>query len=102
LVHCPSWTHEGFRLRAKSKFGRTGLIEGAVKFAVSHGANVIEAYLIETNGERAGASLAFTGTAELFSSAGFALCEQTQAKSAGKVRVIMRRAVDAATATGPR
>jgi GNAT superfamily N-acetyltransferase len=93
-------------LVVKAGFRRQGvarsLIEGAVKFAASHGANVIEAYPIETNGERVSASLAFTGTSELFSSAGFTLCEQTQAKSAGKVRVIMRRAVDAATTTGPR
>jgi GNAT superfamily N-acetyltransferase len=90
-------------LVVKAGFRRKGvarsLIEGAVTFAASHGARMIEAYPIETNGDRDSASLAFTGTTALFGAAGFTKCEETQAKSAGKVRVIMRRAVEAATAT---
>jgi GNAT superfamily N-acetyltransferase len=84
-------------LVVKARFRRKGvagaLIEGAVTYAASQGAHMIEAYPIETHGDRVSASLAFTGTTNLFGAAGFALCAETQAKSAGKVRVIMRRPV---------
>jgi GNAT superfamily N-acetyltransferase len=78
------------------------LIEGAVSYAASQGARMIEAYPIETHGDRVSASLAFMGTTKLFSAAGFALCAETQAKSAGKVRVIMRRPVETTTAASLR
>lgn len=87
-------------LVVKAGYRRKGvaraLIEGAVNFAATHGAHMIEAYPIEAHGERVSASLAFTGTTDLFSSAGFTFCDETQARSAGKVRVIMRRAVEEA------
>jgi GNAT superfamily N-acetyltransferase len=88
-------------LVVKAEFRRKGvartLIEGAVDYAASQGARMIEAYPIETHGDRVSASLAFMGTTELFSAAGFALCAETQARSAGKVRVIMRRSVETPT-----
>lgn len=85
----------GYRRQGVSR----ALVEGAVAYAASQGADVIEAYPIETNGERVSAALAFTGTTGLFTRAGFAHCAETQAKSAGKVRVIMRRQVGESAAS---
>jgi hypothetical protein len=59
--------------------------------AFAHGAPAIEAYPIDAQGTRVSATLAFTGTTEMFLAAGFAHCAVTEAKSAGAPRVIMRR-----------
>lgn len=67
----------GFRRKGVAR----ALIEGAVTFAAARGARMIEAYPIETHGARVSASLAFTGTADMFSGAGFTLCAQTRAKA---------------------
>jgi GNAT superfamily N-acetyltransferase len=69
----------------------SALIQGAVDFAFTHGAPAVEAYPIETLGSRVNSSLAFTGTTKMFLAAGFAYCAETEAKSAGAPRVIMRR-----------
>lgn len=93
LDQTPVWSivclvvRAAFRRRGVSR----ALVQGAVDYAASRGARWMEAYPIETNGERVSASLAFTGTTGLFRAAGFEFCAQTQARSAGKVRVIMRR-----------
>jgi hypothetical protein len=67
------------------------LIQGAVDYAISQGAPCIEAYPIESHGDRVSAALAFTGTTDMFVAAGFKQSAVTDAKSAGKPRVIMRR-----------
>lgn len=88
-------------LVVRARFRRQGvaraLIEGAVAYATSQGAQVIEAYPIETQGQRVSASLAFMGTTSLFGAAGFLHCADTRARSAGRPRVIMRRALAATT-----
>jgi GNAT superfamily N-acetyltransferase len=81
----------GFRRRGVAG----SLILGAVDFAARHGALVIEAYPIETDGQKVSATLAFTGTTSMFNKAGFKFCSYTQAKSAGLPRVLMRRVIDA-------
>jgi GNAT superfamily N-acetyltransferase len=82
-------------LVVRSGFRRIGvaraLIQGAVDHAVSQGAPCIEAYPIEPNGDRVSSTLAFTGTTSMFAAAGFTQCAVTNARSAGKPRVIMRR-----------
>jgi GNAT superfamily N-acetyltransferase len=82
-------------LVVRSGFRRMGvaraLIQGAVDYAISQGAPCIEAYPIESHGDRVSAALAFTGTTDMFVAAGFKQSAVTDAKSAGKPRVIMRR-----------
>jgi GNAT superfamily N-acetyltransferase len=77
----------GFRNRGVGR----ALIQGAVDLAFAHGAPAVEAYPIETQGNRVSATLAFTGTTEMFIAAGFAYCAATEAKSAGAPRILMRR-----------
>jgi GNAT superfamily N-acetyltransferase len=67
------------------------LIQGAIEHARAHAAPAIEAYPIATQGQRVSASLAFTGTTGMFLAAGFTHCADTQARSAGLPRVLMRR-----------
>jgi GNAT superfamily N-acetyltransferase len=74
------------------------LIEGAAKFAAASGATCLEAYPIETEGQKVSSSLAYTGTRSMFERSGFMFCAETSAKSAGKPRVIMRRNIGLATA----
>jgi GNAT superfamily N-acetyltransferase len=69
------------------------LIQGAVDFAFAQGAPAVEAYPIDAQGARVSASLAFTGTTKMFLAAGFLYCAETEAKSAGAPRVIMRRSM---------
>ena len=71
----------------------SALIKGAVDFAFSQGAPAVEAYPIDAQGSRVNASLAFTGTTKMFLAAGFSHCAETEAKSAGAPRVIMRRSM---------
>lgn len=79
-------------LVVRSGFRRQGigsaLIQGAVEFAFAHGAPAVEAYPIKKKGSRVSAS---PGTTKMFLAAGFAYCAETEAKSAGAPRVIMRR-----------
>jgi GNAT superfamily N-acetyltransferase len=82
-------------LVVRSGFRRMGvgraLIQGAVDYAASQGALCIEAYPIDSHGDRVSSTLAFTGTTAMFAAAGFTQSAVTDAKSAGKPRVIMRR-----------
>ena len=76
------------------------LVEGVVEYAASQGLDIIEAYPVETEGERISSTLAYMGTTKLFGAVGFRVCAQTTAKSGGKARVVMRRTVDSVSTTG--
>jgi GNAT superfamily N-acetyltransferase len=93
LDNLPVWSivclvvRSGFRRKGVAR----ALIHGAVDFAAANGAPAVEAYPIETQGQRVSTSLAFTGTTDMFLAAGFVPCAATEAKSAGMPRVLMRR-----------
>ncbi len=95
LDDLPVWSVVCLVVRAD--FRRKGvaraLIQGAVDYAAANGAPAVEAYPIETKGQRVSTSLAFTETTDMFLSAGFVRCGTTEAKSAGMPRVVMRRTV---------
>ena len=65
-----------------------GLLAGAIAHAEARGAQVIEAYPIDTAGGRTPDSNVFTGTLPMFRRAGF-----TEVERRGAGHVIMRRAV---------
>jgi GNAT superfamily N-acetyltransferase len=87
-------------LLVESGFRRMGvsgeLIRAAVRHAQDHGATAIEAYPIDSGGQRVSATLAFTGTTRQFASAGFVECAPTLGRSAGMPRVLMRYRTEAA------
>ena len=69
------------------------LLDAAVDYAREHGATLVEAYPVETDGERVPAAQAYKGTLGMFERAGFDVVERRQANSASAPRPIVRRAV---------
>jgi GNAT superfamily N-acetyltransferase len=67
------------------------LVEGAVTHAAAHGADLVEAYPVQSEGRRVRQAAAFTGTVDLFADAGFELVMPTDAHSDHLRRWIMRR-----------
>ena len=69
------------------------LLEAAVDYARDHGATLVEAYPVETDGGRVPAAQAFKGTLGMFESAGFDVVERRRANATSPVRPIVRRAI---------
>ena len=69
------------------------LLDAAVDYAREHGATLLEAYPVETDGGRVPAAQAFKGTMGMFESAGFEVVERRRANAASPERPIVRRAV---------
>lgn len=63
---------------------------GAVSYARSHGAPVIEGYPVDPGEGRINPSAAYVGTIGLFAAAGFSLIEETEARSDRRPRWLMR------------
>jgi GNAT superfamily N-acetyltransferase len=76
-----------FRRRGVSR----ALLRGAVDYAFSRGAPAVEAYPVDTDGERIDATLAYVGAVSLFESEGFHRVQPTSATSASRPRILMRR-----------
>lgn len=66
------------------------LLDGAVAFALSHGAPVIEGYPVDNRGQKVDLTMAYVGTRALFERAGFTKAADTQSVSGGFPRVLMR------------
>jgi GNAT superfamily N-acetyltransferase len=69
------------------------LLDAAVDYAREHGATLLEAYPVETDGERVPAADAFKGTLGMFERAGFEVVERRRANSVSAPRPIVRRAI---------
>lgn len=69
------------------------LVAGAVDFARSHGAPVVEGYPVDNRGAKVDLTMAYVGTRALFERAGFTKAADTDAVSGGFPRVLMRRAL---------
>jgi GNAT superfamily N-acetyltransferase len=69
------------------------LLDAAVDYAREHGATLLEAYPVETDGGRVPAAQAFKGTLGMFEAAGFEVVERRRATAASAARPIVRRAV---------
>ena len=67
------------------------LLEGAVEYARSRGAMMVEGYPADTAGQRISTAFAYVGTTGMFERAGFHRVLETAARTGGKPRVLMRR-----------
>jgi len=69
------------------------LLEAAVAYAAEHGATLLEAYPVETDGKRIPSANAFKGTLGMFENAGFEVAAWRQHNRTTPVHPIVRRAV---------
>ena len=79
--------------RARGQGIASALLDAAVAYARAHGATLLEAYPVETDGGRVPAAHAFKGTVGMFDRAGFEVVERRQANRASTPRPIVRRGV---------
>jgi GNAT superfamily N-acetyltransferase len=91
----PVWSIVCFIVRAahRRKGVAHALIEGAVEYAASCGATVVEGYPVDTEGARISGSFAYVGTVPLFERAGFTRVIETSSRSGNRSRWLMRRAL---------
>src|ERR687890_573114 len=66
------------------------LVAGAVEFARTHGAPVVEAYPVDNDGRKVDLTMAYVGTRKLFERAGFVKAADTDSVINGFPRVLMR------------
>jgi GNAT superfamily N-acetyltransferase len=88
----PGWTVWCFRVRAGNR-GRGiahALLAGAVDFARSYDAPVIEGYPVDNRGTRVDLTMGYVGTRALFEGAGFVKVADTDSVLDGFPRVLMR------------
>ena len=69
------------------------LLDAAMSYAREHGATLLEAYPVETDGQRLPAANAYKGTVGMFERAGFKVVERRQANRTSPMRPIVRRRV---------
>jgi GNAT superfamily N-acetyltransferase len=92
LDDLPVWSIWCIRVRPGfRKQGISGaLIEGAVDYARSSGAPVIESYPVDNGATRVDLTMAFVGTRTMFERAGFTKAADTDSVSGGVPRIVMR------------
>lgn len=66
------------------------LLDGAVAYARSHGAPVVEGYPVDNQGKKVDLTMAYVGTRKLFEDAGFTKAADTTSVAGGFPRVVMR------------
>lgn len=67
------------------------LLAGAVAHAADHGAEVVEGYPVEVEGDRVDVISGYVGTVALFERAGFERAAPTTGRSGGRPRWVMRK-----------
>ena len=88
----PAWSifcfvvRTGYRRQGLAKM----LLDGVVDYGRRLGAPALEAYPIDPQGKRVSTSFAYVGTVSMFEAAGFEKVMETQSKSAGLPRWLMR------------
>lgn len=88
----PRWSIVCFVVRAgHRRQGVAGaLLAGAIEYATACEVELLEAYPVETEGERISSSFAYVGTTRMFERAGFRRVQETSARTGGRPRWIMR------------
>ena len=88
----PVWSVWCIRIRPdhRGKGISHALLEGAVAYARSKGAPVVEGYPVDNRGKKVDLTMAFVGTRKLFEDAGFVKAADTSSVSGGFPRVLMR------------
>ncbi|HET8776097.1 MAG TPA: GNAT family N-acetyltransferase [Candidatus Limnocylindria bacterium] len=96
----PVWSIVCFVVsRTARKQGVAGaLLDAAINYAREHGATLLEAYPIETDGTRVPTAHAYKGTVGMFERAGFEVAERRQFNRTSPVRPIVRRRIRRARA----
>lgn len=91
----PVWSIVCFVVSRKSRKQGVAhaLLEAAIAYAAEHGATLVEAYPIETEGQRVPAAHAYKGTVGMFERAGFEIAARRQATRSSTVRPIVRRSL---------
>ncbi|GEE00695.1 GNAT family acetyltransferase [Gordonia spumicola] len=92
LDDLPVWSVWCLRVRPghRGKGITASLLDGAVDFARSHGAPVLEGYPSDNGDDRIDLTMAFVGSRAMFEKAGFSYAGATSSLSGGFPRVIMR------------
>lgn len=89
----PVWSVICFVVR--SGYRRRGvaaaMLDGAVEYARSQGADVIEGYPLDTEGAKISSAFAYVGTVTMFERAGFTRAAATTSTHSGIPRWVMRR-----------
>jgi GNAT superfamily N-acetyltransferase len=83
-------TRPGFRRKGLMR----ELLRGASSYAAEHGAPAIEGYPVDTGGDRLSGTMLFVGVASAFAAEGFEVIGTTGATSAGRPRLVMRKALE--------
>jgi GNAT superfamily N-acetyltransferase len=88
----PVWAIVCFLVRTGYRRRGVGraLLQGAIQCARDHSAPALEAYPVDTAGQRIDATFAYVGTLAMFERAGFRRIMETPARSAGLPRWLMR------------
>jgi GNAT superfamily N-acetyltransferase len=89
----PVWSIVCFVVSRRHRKGgvASALLSAAVEFARGRGATLLEAYPVDTGGERITAANAYHGTLSMFEKAGFSVVARRQWNATSKVRPIVRR-----------
>ena len=89
----PVWSVLCFNVRPgyRRRGVATALLDGLVDYAERSGAPGVEAYPIDPGGRRVDTSFGFVGMTGWFERAGFERIVETDAHSAGRTRMLMRR-----------
>ena len=67
------------------------LLDGAVRHADAHGAELVEGYPVDSDGGRVDVISGYVGSVDLFEHAGFERAAPTSGRSGGQPRWVMRR-----------
>jgi ribosomal protein S18 acetylase RimI-like enzyme len=88
----PAWSIVCFVVsrRARRAGVATALLDGAIAYARDAGAELLEAYPVDTGGAKVPAANAYQGTLSMFESAGFKVVERRQWNRTSPVRPIVR------------
>jgi GNAT superfamily N-acetyltransferase len=91
----PVWSVICFVVRAgyRRKGVAAAMLDGAVEYARSQGAQVVEGYPLDTDGAKLSATFAYVGTVAMFERAGFSRVMPTTSSHSGVLRWVMRREV---------
>ncbi len=76
--------------RARGAGIASALLDAAIQYARDHGATMLEAYPVDTSGERIAPANAYHGTLRMFERAGFRVIERRQWNARSPVRPIVR------------
>lgn len=79
--------------QARRRGVASALLSAAVDYAREHGATLIEAYPVDTAGQRIASSSAYKGTLSMFERAGFKVVARRQDNRTSPVRPIVRRSL---------